>query len=247
MQNRGRVIIVFTLVLILLTSAGLAAADDLISRARDEFYRENYEIAEQLWLELLEREGQNWEINFFLGMINLRKNNLDKAADYMEQAYRRADDDYYTLTNYARILYRKNEYEAAQNILDQIPADKQDFNEQYNNLSGLLALAENNPEKAEQYFKQAADLNPENYYVLNNLGLAQIRRGSYEEARDNLKKAVAQQPKEAYIYNNLGISYENLGQLEQAKENYQKALEIDPEHHRAEMNLNRVLSQINEQ
>jgi tetratricopeptide (TPR) repeat protein len=45
---------------------------------------------------------------------------------------------------------------------------------------------------------------------------------------------------------NLGISYENLDQLDKAKENYEKALNLNPDHKKAEMNLKRVISKINE-
>lgn len=180
------------------------------------------------------RDEHMWEVNFFLGMINFRKNELNKAADYMEQAYTISDYDYYTLTNYARILYRKNEFETAREKLNLLPEDMQDYNEKYYNLHGLLAMAENNLKEAVNYFEQAHQLNLENYYVLNNLVLAQIRRENFQEAKTHLEKAVTQKPDEAYVYNNLGINYENLGQLEQAKEYYEKALGINPDHYKAE-------------
>ncbi len=215
--------------------------EDLLNQALRTYYEGNYGQSEQLWLEIKEEEKHDWEVNFFLGMINLNKNDLEKAVDYMEKAYNLRSENYFTLVNYARILYRQEKHEMAFEILNEVPEGLQKYNEQYYNTYGLLEMTENNLSQAVEYFEIALEINPENYYVLNNLGLALIRLGNFQQAKEYLEMAIELDPTEAYIYNNLGITYENLNQLQQAKESYQKALELNPLHERAEVNLNRVI------
>ncbi|MFW6308609.1 MAG: tetratricopeptide repeat protein [bacterium] len=246
MKNKQIFILIFALLLILI-SASPTYAKTSIEQARTAFYERNYKQAEELFLELNNEENYQWETNFFLGMIYLRTDELQKAVDYMEEAYKLTPEDYYTLVNYARILYRSKNYQAAREKLDEVSADQRNNDEQYNNLLGLLELEDDNLKKAVDFFEQALEINPENYYVQNNLGLTLISQGDFQKAKQHLKKAVAQKPTEAYIYNNLGICQENLNQLQQAKESYEQALELNPDHKKAEVNLNRVLSKINNQ
>ena len=248
MKNKSLILIfILTFTFILITiSSGYVQTENLIFQARNAYYKSNYEEAKKLWLEVKNKGINEWEANFFLGMVYLRKDKLQKADKYMDNAYNLSTDDYYTLVNYARILYRKNDYNSAREKLNEVPEDLRDYNEQFYNIHGLLKMAENNFKQAIEYFNKAIGINPENYYIQNNLGLALIRSQNYELAKTHLKSATAQKPQEAYIYNNLGISYENLNQLYKAKESYEKALNLNPDHNKAEINLKRVISKIND-
>lgn len=235
--------VVLVLVLMVVSSSGLAyQIEDLLQQAKNTYFVGDYQEAESLFKELKERERFEWEANFYLGMIYLQREQLEDAEWYMEQAYNLRPDNYFALVNYARILYREGHLEEAGEMLNQVPEDEKTTSESYFNTRGLLAMAGEEYEKAIEYFLKATEVNPENYYVLNNLGLALIRTGDYQQAKGHLEKAVEQDPEEAFIFNNLGLVYENLGQLEAARDNYERAVELNHKH--ARENLNRVLARL---
>ncbi len=243
MIDKKNLVVVFAVILLLAGSGvGAEQVDDLLQQGRNAYFEGDYQQAENLFRELKDRGEYVWEANFYLGMIYLQQDQLEEAEKYMQQAYDMAPEDYFTLVNYARILYREGHLEQAGEMLNRVPEDKRTISESYYNTRGLLAMAGEKHEEAIDYFLQAVEINPENYYVLNNLGLALIRTGEFQEAKEYLEKAVEQDPQEAFIYNNLGIAYENLNQLEDARDSYERAVELN--HPQAEANLNRVISRL---
>ena len=234
--------VIFVLTAVFLVSAGEGL--ETVEKARYAFHAGEYQEAEELWQQVLELENYRWEANFFLGMTYLRLNDYQAGVEYMSEAYQLRPEDYSTLVNYARLLYRNQQREEAREVLQEVPEDMREQDEQYYNLRGLLAMAEDDLERATASLEIAVEINPDNYHVRNNLGLANIRKGNFADAVDHLEEAVAQEPAEAYIYNNLGVAYENLTELEPARENYERALELDPDYERAELNLERVTARL---
>ena len=235
-------LLAFVLTAGIMVSAGEGV--ETVEEARAAFHAGEYQEAEELWQQVLELENYRWEANFFLGMTYLRLNDYQAGVEYMSEAYELRPEDYRTLVNYARLLYRNQQREEAREVLQEVPEDMREQDEQYYNLRGLLAMAEDDLENATAYLESAVEINPDNYHIRNNLGLAYIRKGNFADAVDHLEEAAAQDPAEAYIYNNLGIAYENLTELESARENYEKALELDPDYERAELNLERVAARL---
>jgi len=245
MIDKRTLVVVLAMVLLLVSSSLLASQhEEILLQARNAYFAGDYQEAESLFIELKDREGYEWEANFYLGMIYLQKEQLEEADLHMQKAYSMRPDNYFTLVNYARVLYRQGHQEEASEMLNQVPEEKRTTSESYYNTRGLLAMAVNEYESAIEYFLQALEVNPENYYVLNNLGLALIQTGNYQEAKEHLDKAVEQDPPVAFIYNNLGLVYENLNQLELARDNYERAVELN--HEQAQENLNRVLARLEE-
>jgi len=243
MIEKKKLIIFLALAFLLITGSALASeAEELLEQARNAYFVGDYQEAESLFIDLKEREEFEWEANFYLGMIFLQKEEIEEADRYMQEAYSLRPDNYFSLVNYARILYREGHLEEASEMLNQVTEENRATTESYYNTRGLVAMAHEEFENAIEYFVQAVEINPENYYVLNNLGLALIRTGDFQEAKEYLEKAVEQDPQEAFIFNNLGIVYENLNQLEEARESYEKAVELN--HQQAQENLNRVMERL---
>jgi tetratricopeptide (TPR) repeat protein len=57
------------------------------------------------------------------------------------------------------------------------------------NLEGVSALNHNQPDKAEQYFRQAYQLDPQNAFSLNNMGFLSELLGDQETAADFYTRA----------------------------------------------------------
>ena len=83
-------------------------------------------------------------------------------------------------------------------------------------------------EPAEQFFRQALDLDPNNAMVLNYLGYMLADKGTrLPEALKMIRKAVELEPMNGAYLDSLGWAYFKLGQYELAEENLRQAVERD--------------------
>lgn len=88
----------------------------------------------------------------------------------------------------------------------------------------------NDPKKAEEHYKLAMELAPENLTIQNNYGVHLCDSGKYDEAIALFKK-----PLEDSLYSNKASSYENIGlcrlrqgQIEKAEQAFKQALKFNP-------------------
>lgn len=82
--------------------------------------------------------------------------------------------------------------------------------------------------KAIKYFTEALGLNPDSYYIANDLGNVYKQIGDLEKAKYYYQIALKLDPENAGILNNLGVIYLNFGNLNEAKKLLQKAINISP-------------------
>src|ERR1700741_407483 len=95
-------------------------------------------------------------------------------------------------------------------------------------LRGALAERQKHYEPAEDFFRQALDLDPSNAMVLNYLGYMLADKGiKLPEALKMIRKAVEQEPMNGAFLDSLGWAYFKLGQFELAEENLRQAVERD--------------------
>ena len=95
-------------------------------------------------------------------------------------------------------------------------------------LRGALSERQKHYEPAEQFFRQALDLDPTNAMTLNYLGYMLADKGSkLPEALKMIRKAVEEEPMNGAYLDSLGWAYFKLGQYELAEENLRQAVERD--------------------
>jgi len=95
-------------------------------------------------------------------------------------------------------------------------------------LKGALAERQKHFVPAEQYFRQALELDPSNAMVLNYLGYMLADKGNrVPEALKMIRKAVQLEPMNGAYLDSLGWAYFKLGQYELAEENLRQAVERD--------------------
>lgn len=95
-------------------------------------------------------------------------------------------------------------------------------------LRGALAERQKHYEPAEQYFRQALDIDSSNAMVLNYLGYMLADKGTkLPEAIQMIRKAVEQEPMNGAYLDSLGWAYFKLGQYELAEENLRQAVDRD--------------------
>jgi Tfp pilus assembly protein PilF len=101
---------------------------------------------------------------------------------------------------------------------------------------GLGAMAENNPEKASVYFRQALDLERErsssrlDMRYLSYYGLSLAQAGlSTQIALQACRTAVSKQPDDPVLLLNLGRVYLIVGKPVRAMDSFERGLRINPE------------------
>jgi tetratricopeptide (TPR) repeat protein len=95
-------------------------------------------------------------------------------------------------------------------------------------LRGALAERQKHLEPAEQYFRQALDLDPSNAMTLNYLGYMMADKGTkLPEALKMIRKAVEEEPMNGAYLDSLGWAYFKMGEYELAEENLRQAVERD--------------------
>jgi tetratricopeptide (TPR) repeat protein len=95
-------------------------------------------------------------------------------------------------------------------------------------LRGELAERQKHYEPAEQFFRQALELDPTNSMTLNYLGYMLADKGTrVTEALKLIRKAVELEPMNGAYLDSLGWAYFKLGQYELAEENLLHAVERD--------------------
>ena len=98
---------------------------------------------------------------------------------------------------------------------------------------GLAYLNLNDKEKAEEYFKRAVDINPENAPVYYSLALIYMDVKNYTKAIDALDNCEKYGDENTEIYFLKGVCFDLLGNKSISHEAFEKALVEDPENHRA--------------
>ena len=95
-------------------------------------------------------------------------------------------------------------------------------------VKGALAERQKHFEPAEQFFRQALELDPTNAMTLNYLGYMLADKGSkLPEALKMIRKAVELEPMNGAYLDSLGWTYFKMGQYELAEENLRRAVERD--------------------
>ena len=95
-------------------------------------------------------------------------------------------------------------------------------------LKGALADRQKHMEPAEQFFRQALELDPSSAMTLNYLGYMLADKGiRLPEAIKLIRKAVELDPMNGAYLDSLGWAYFKLGQYEEAEENLRQAVERD--------------------
>ena len=95
-------------------------------------------------------------------------------------------------------------------------------------LKGGLAERQKHYEPAEQYFRQALQIDPNNAMVLNYLGYMLADKGTrLPEALKMIRKAVELEPMNGAYLDSLGWAYYKMGEYELAETNLRQAVERD--------------------
>ena len=94
--------------------------------------------------------------------------------------------------------------------------------------AGVAALKEKNYEEAIKQFKIAAEKDPSQSGIFQNLGLALANLKKFDEAAAAYRKAIELKPDDAGLYAELASALEDAGKLDEATAPLQEAAKLNP-------------------
>lgn len=105
---------------------------------------------------------------------------------------------------------------------------------------GQVALMRKAYTQAENYYRQAIKLAPDNPQINYNIGYLYLHKNQWREAIDAFQKAAILQPDYINAHYNLGIAYAQSGDGIMAKAQWEKVLRLKPDHSEAKQALSRL-------
>ena len=141
-----------------------------------------------------------------------------------------------TIFNLAIENQKKNNFQEAKNLYDEILKINPTLHEVYNNL-GLIFFIEGKNEKAKHNYKKAIDIKPNFINAHQNLGSLFQKLGDNQEAKKCFKKVIEIDPKLVNAQYNLGLVLQKMGNNEEAKICFKKVIKINPKISEAYNNL----------
>jgi tetratricopeptide (TPR) repeat protein len=132
-----------------------------------------------------------------------------------------------TLFQEAIALHRAGRHRDALRLCEQILA-RQPSNVHAHNLGGAAALSLGDLPGAENAFRDALGIEPQQFEARANLGRVQAMRGDLAGAEKSYREALERQPGSVPLINALGLLLKDTGRVDEALSAFRRALEADP-------------------
>jgi tetratricopeptide (TPR) repeat protein len=155
---------------------------------------------------------------------------VDEGLNMAKGLLKNSNDDRKVWLDLAQMYTRLHRWKDAEDALNKAGAltTKKEDRIYLLFLRGALAERQKHYEPAEDFFRQALDLDPSNAMVLNYLGYMLADKGAkLPEALKLIRKAVEEEPMNGAYLDSLGWAYFKMGQYELAEENLRQAVERD--------------------
>jgi tetratricopeptide (TPR) repeat protein len=174
----------------------------------------------------INKDSLDWEVNAYLGELEMRDGNDSLAIEYLETSADLAAWNPDIWIRLSGLLFDNARYQIAVDKLEEVI---ENFPDEFilNIVLGLSHGQLNQYDEALPYVKKAVELNPNDFTSLYAYGftLNQIKRE--DEAITYLKKALDVDPDNVQILGTLGLIYDNKEMWEECDDAYETALSID--------------------
>ena len=187
-------------------------------------------------------KGNNLEaINYYRQVIRMNPNfaeaynNLGIALGDSNEAINAFRQSLILVPNYhearnnlANLLKKRNNFNEAEALYNQVLKDNPDDSEAYLSLAKLFSETENY-QSAIPYYEKFTNLRPSSPETYNDLGFAYFQTNKMEQAIEAYKKAIELKPDYTTAYKNLGKVFEGANNVSEARKSYLQILKIAPE------------------
>jgi predicted O-linked N-acetylglucosamine transferase (SPINDLY family) len=221
------------------------AADSILREAQELHQQGQFEKAQEILLEVLEKDFKNAKAIYLLGLIAFQKSRYLEAIELIQMAINIRPDDVSFHLTCGDSYFELNQIEVALECYDRaINLDAKNVAAYYNKGRALKGLKKF--EAALLSYERALEINPnlfEAYYNRGNL-LKELNR--FNDALSSYDRAIALKPTLAIAHLNRGVVLKELNQFVNALACYEKAIELQPDYAEAYSNRGMALIELNQ-
>lgn len=210
--------------------------------AEQEKKRPDNDKAEELLLQVVQAEPEFTAAHYNLGVLYSNMNRYEDAVKHIEIARDLAPGDLSHTAALAQAYAVTEQYDKAQQLLEEVIAREPDNLTAKNNLA-VLAIKADEDEKAMQYVQEVLRENNENVGALNSLGLIYTKQNNVSLAKYVFTKAIklSEENPDPDIHNNLGLVYMSEDDVPAAVNEFEAANEVDENYLESRLNLGSIL------
>ncbi|MEQ8383432.1 MAG: tetratricopeptide repeat protein [Coleofasciculus sp. A1-SPW-01] len=215
----------------------------LLQQGHEQLDRGQNQEALQIFQQAEQREPENPQVLFGLGLACYRLEQYQESVDYLTKTLD-IEPCYILALAYRGMAYRglKLEEPATADfyqVLQREPHTYQDWRGRGLALSELKRY-----EEAIVSFDKAIEINSDYYYAWNGRGYVLYELGNYKEAIASYDKAIEIKSDYYYAWNGRGGVLYELGNYKEAIASYDKAIEINPDYYMAWSNRGIALDNV---
>ena len=203
----------------------------------------NLEVAENLCKEILKKETNHFQANFFLGILSAINKKFDIAKQLLNKATEIQPDNSDAHNNLGNVLKQIGEYQKAKSCYEKAIQIQPNNAPLHNNL-GIVLEELGEHQKAKTRYEKAIQIQPSYLMALNNLGNLLKELGEYQNAKNCYEKTIQIQPSHVAAINNLGNVLGKLEEYKKAISCYDEAIKINPNYFLAHNNKGVILQKL---
>ncbi|NMB82532.1 MAG: tetratricopeptide repeat protein [Ignavibacteria bacterium] len=176
----------------------------------------------------LNKDTTDWQINAYLGEIELRLKNDSLAVQYFKQAANLAEWNSQLWVRLGSVLFDNGKYSKVTELLEKgVTLFPNDF--AINLIYGLALSQENKNTEAKEFLTKAVRINSSDLTALTALGYTLNQLKEYDEALKYLNKALILNSKDVQVLGMTALIYDSKEEFNKSDSLYTLAMQIDPE------------------
>ncbi|HOI29594.1 MAG TPA: tetratricopeptide repeat protein [Melioribacteraceae bacterium] len=186
----------------------------------------NLNYAKEIFVRL-NRDTTDWQLNAYLGEIEIRLKNDSLAIDYFKKATELAEWNNQLWIRLGGTLFDNGKYQL---VVDLLKKGVQSFPNDFaiNLIYGLALSQQGNHRSAKEYLGKAVKINPNDITVLTAYGYTLNQLKEDDEALVYLNKAMIFSPNDIQVIGMTALIYESKGEYSKSDSLYSLAMSLDP-------------------
>ena len=215
-------------------------AEETFALAVENQKKNNFQIAENLYKEILKTNPNHFKSIFYLGTLLAQTKKFNLAKLLLHKAIQIQPNYAIAHNNLGNVLKELEEHQKAISSYEKAIQINPNYADAHYNF-GVALQKLGQYQKAISSYEKAIQIQPNYTMAYNNLGNLLKELGEHQKAISSYEKAIQIQPNYIMAYNNLGNLLKELGEHQKAISSYEKAIQINPNYADAHYNLGMLL------
>jgi tetratricopeptide (TPR) repeat protein len=189
--------------------------------------------------QVIAQKPNNPEAYYNLGTLNLRRNDLQQARQYLEQTLKLRPNYPEAWNNLGMIAAQQGQAEEAIQNFQESLRQRPNYAVALLNL-GNVYRRQGAFDKAQELLSRALEIQPNDAEVNYSLGMFYAQQGQMQPAANYLEKAIELRPDYPEALNNLGVLFVRGKDYSKAEEQFKTCVRVAPKFDQSYLNLARL-------